>query len=240
MYSGDENCGIVAQTPDPEPENSDDTDDECSRGGSDDYYDVGGVQYGDHLKSDDEDTVATGGEVYHELVSSYTPQSFVDGSTVSTQDSHQDQQLQMSLTFTDLLTTLYNGGSATLYQNMYTQTLSIMQSERKIQIHDRHYTITSESLFEFVRWRLESVIDTIQAQLISDHSKPAGCLIKDAETNKVRAKPYIGNQAAYDRYLAAVYDYFGMMNQCNNRLEDVWLMMLDLLKLRCHSQYLLF
>ena len=214
------------------------TEDESSRTGSDDDNDIDGVQYGDHLKSDDDD--ANTDDVYHELVSSCAPRSFVDGSPVHEPSSPQNKQLQMSLTFTDLLTTLYNGGSASLYQNLYTQTISIMQSERKIQINNRQYTLTSESLFEFIRWRLDSVIETIQAQLVWDHSKPMGCLTKDPATKKVRAKPYLGNQAAYDSYLQAVYDYFGMLNQCNNRIEDVWLMMLDLLKLRCHSQYLLF
>lgn len=85
-----------------------------------------------------------------------------------------------------------------------------------------------------MRWRMYSVIDTIQSQMINDNCRPGGCLTKQGN-DTYGVKPYAGNQKAYDTYLATVADYFNALNQCSNKLEDIWLMMLDFLKLKNHS-----
>ena len=54
------------------------------------------------------------------------------------------------------------------------------------------------------------------------------------------AKDYREFQTKFDEILSAVGDYFELLKNNTNKLEDLWLQVLDYLKLKNHSQYTVF
>ncbi len=51
------------------------------------------------------------------------------------------------------------------------------------------------------------------------------------------AKDYKDFQPKFDEILSAVGDYFELFKNNTNKLEDLWLQLLDFLKLKNHSQF---
>jgi hypothetical protein len=84
---------------------------------------------------------------------------------------------------------------------------------------------------------VKTVKDKLHEDSTKDNLIVATISKENPKVEVLEAKDYKSHQRQYDEILSAVGDYFELFKNNTNKLEDLWLQLLDFLKLKNHSQY---
>lgn len=86
---------------------------------------------------------------------------------------------------------------------------------------------------------IENIVKNVKNKLNDDQMK--SCLVTTNKPTKdtvetLVVKDYIDFQLQFDQVLLGVGDYFELFKNNTNKLEDIWLQLLDYLKLKNHLE----
>ena len=143
-----------------------------------------------------------------------------------------------------MLINLYNGKPTSEYQDHYAIIAQIIENKIRFQ-QKKDKEVTPQVLYGIIEEKITDIVGTVKDKLHEDAKKDGLIVEEDSGKNrtrsdKIQVKDYRSNQTKFDEILSAVGDYFELFKTNTNKLEDLWLQLLDYLKLKNHSQFTLF
>ena len=157
-----------------------------------------------------------------------------------------------------MLINLYNGKNVDEYKDHYATVVQILD-QQKMTKKQNDKEMDADELAKLFQSKIESIVGTVKDKLYEDAKKDS--LVYEisnqqpqpVENQQVRGKnvqqkvvqlgtkDYRGElQAKFDEILSAVGDYFDLFKNNTDKLEDLWLQLLDYVKVKNNSQYRIF
>lgn len=157
-----------------------------------------------------------------------------------------------------MLINLYNGKNVDEYKDHYATVVQILE-QQKMTKKQNDKEMDADELAKLFQSKIESIVGTVKDKLYEDAKKDS--LVYEisnqqpqpVENQQVRGKnvqqkvvqlgtkDYRGElQAKFDEILSAVGDYFDLFKNNTDKLEDLWLQLLDYVKVKNNSQYRIF
>lgn len=143
---------------------------------------------------------------------------------------------------------LYNGKPTKDFIENYANVAQMLDQRKRTQVNGE---INCDTLVQTFYQRIEGIVGTVRDKLSDDAAKD-GLVQELTETvptedpnqkkmvKTLVAKPYRDYYTKFDEILSAVGDYFDLFKNNTNKLEDLWLQLLDYLKLKNTKKTLVF
>ena len=157
-----------------------------------------------------------------------------------------------------MLINLYNGKNVDEYKDHYATVVQILD-QQKMTRKQSDKEMDAEELAKLFQSKIESIVGTVKDKLYEDAKKDSLVYelqqqqpqVVENQQNKgkniqqkivqLATKDYRGElQAKFDEILSAVGDYFDLFKNNTDKLEDLWLQLLDYVKVKNNSQYRIF
>ena len=149
-----------------------------------------------------------------------------------------------------MLINLYNGKNVDEYKEHYAQVVQILEQQKNSK-RQNDKELDAEELAKLFQSKIESIVGTVKEKLYEDAKKdslvfevqnPQAIDSQQRSKNMQQKVVHLGTkdyrgelQAKFDEILSAVGDYFDLFKNNTDKLEDLWLQLLDYVKVQNNS-----